>query len=103
MNVLNKITLHKLSIILALLIAIHYYRLDPKCFLGYLFFSLVFLVIPFLWNRWLYNELTRDAKSPISYKMFINIGIFVYLGLIIFALFLVLSSYKPPHYVEGVC
>ena len=100
---MNKNTMHKLSVIVALLFAIHDYRLDPKCFFENLFFSLVFLIIPFLWNRWLYDGLTKDAKRPISYKMFINIGIFVYIGLIIFALFLVLTNYRPAHYVEGVC
>ena len=101
---MNKNTLHKLSVIVAVLFAVHYYKLDKACFFkGGIFFSLVVMILPFLWNRWLYDELVKGSKRPITYATFINIGIFVYLGLIIFALFLVLTGYRPPHYVEGVC
>jgi hypothetical protein len=101
---MRKDTLHILSFIAAFLLAIHYYRLDRECFFkGDIFFSLILLVLPFLWNRWLYNELTKDAKNPISYKMFINIGTFTYMCLIIFIVIIIIIDYRPSHYVKGIC
>ena len=101
---MEKNTLHKLSVIAAFLFAVHYYKLDKECFFqGYFFFSLVILILPFLWNRWLYEELTQNTKSPISYTTFINIGNFVYVGLIIFAMVMILTDYRPLNYVQGVC
>jgi len=99
-----KKTLHILSVIAAILFAIHFYMLDKKCFLkGYIYYPLIILFLPFLWNRWLYEELTQDTKSPFSYRMFLNIGNFVYVCLIIFAIVMILTDYIPPHYIKGRC
>jgi len=106
-TIMNKNTLHILSVIAAFLFAIHYYKLDKKCFFevfgGGIFYSLILLILPFLWNQWLYKELTKDTKSPISYTMFVNIGNFVYIGLILFAIFMILTDYRPLDYIEGIC
>ena len=101
---MKKNTLHILSAIAAFFFAIHYYKLDKKCFFeGYIFFSLILLILPFLWNQWLYEQLTKDIKSPISYTMFVNIGNFVYVGLIVFAIVMILTDYRPLYYTQGIC
>ena len=99
----DKKTLYKLSVISAVLIAIHYYQIDKECFLGYLGFSFILMLLPLMWNRWLYHELIEDAKRPISYDSFILIGNIVYLLLCIFFFVMLLYGYKPDGYRAGVC
>ena len=100
----RKNTLHKISIFLALLSAIHFYNLDSKCFFNsYIFVSFLFLIIPFLWNNWLYQEFTENSKKPISYSTFIYIANMVYLLLVLFFLLLIFIGYKPNSYITGVC
>ncbi len=77
--------------------------LIKSVFLKDTFFSLILLILPFLWNQWLYEQLTKDIKSPISYTMFVNIGNFVYVGLIVFAIVMILTNYRPLYYIQGIC
>jgi len=101
---MNRKFLHLLSVITALLFVVHFYKLDEECFFkGYILFSLILLILPFLWNKWLYKQLVKDTKNPISYITFVNIGNFVYIGLFIFIIVIILTDYKPSHYVQGIC
>ena len=101
---MNRKFLHLLSVITALLFAVHFYKLDEECFFkGYILFSLILLILPFLWNKWLYEQLVKDIKNPISYITFVNIGNFVYISLFIFIIVIILTDYKPSHYVQGIC
>jgi len=100
----RKNTLHRISIFLALLSAIYFYNLDQKCFFNdYIFVSFLFLIIPFLWNNWLYQEFTENSENPISYSTFIYIANMVYLLLVLFFLILIFIGYRPSGYITGVC
>jgi len=62
------------------------------------------LLIPYLWNEWLYEGFMEDYKKPpISYGTFILFMNVVYIALCIFFIYLILTNYRPEGYIEGVC
>jgi small-conductance mechanosensitive channel len=99
----EKKTLYKLSVVASFLFCLHFYQIDTKCFFYYFLISLTLIFIPFLWNRWLYQEFIEDAIRPISYSTFIFIGNIVYLFLCILFFITIIYGYKPDGYVAGVC
>ncbi len=100
----KKQILHRLSIFLFILGSLHDLRLDPECFFHYLLFWSIVLVIPYLWNEWLYERFMEDYKKPpISYGTFILFMNMVYIGICILIIYLILTNYKMDSYIRGVC
>ena len=98
----NKKFQYMLSLSDSLVITIHYFIIDSKCSFDYfLLHTSGLLILTFMWNRWLYDELTEDGKLKFSYEFFQCILTITLIVLFVFSLYLL--NYKPERYTPGIC